>query len=244
MSPKTAKTARQLAFERTGQNVEAVVLTRNDPTRLNACLWSIHNQTLKPGKLTIINTGGWLAEPVGGTLDIISEHMEVSLRRIQNGSLGSVHFECLIRPTKHDIWFFQDDAVASPNCLELLVTKCGAGDASLPMVVYPDYEPMPGEDVEIPQEVANTIRWQSPKNKAPQRGPCLGILIPTEKARKIAQAIHTLPMGLDDAIVKLARPTLVPDATVYHTRPERPRWNRIVAMMKQEVLPWVKLEDE
>lgn len=238
---KTAKTVRQLAFEVTGGEVEAVVLTRNDPVRLNACLWSIFNQTVKPGGVLVVNSGAWVGEPVGGTLDIISERMDVRLRRVMNGRLGDVHADALLLARAPYVWFFQDDAVAAPNALEKLLM--GLPHTVLPTVVYPDYEPMPGEGEEMPQEVAYAVRVE-PQSNAPMRGPCLGLLMPRETARKIAEAIRGLPMGLDDALVQLAQPRLLPTAFVYHTRPEKPRWNRIVDLMRKDVLPRLKMPPE
>ncbi len=219
--------------------VEAVILTRNDPARLNACLWSIVNQTVRPGSILLVNTGGWMAEAVGGTLDIASELLEVRLRRIKNGSLGKVHAEALLSVQRPVTWFFQDDAVVSPRALQQMH---GLALPLLPRVQYPDYEPMPGEATEQPQTTASAADpLLSARLPLARRGPCLGLLMPTRLAHKIALAVEHLPMGLDDALVQLAKPRVVDTAVVHHTRPERPRWNRIVQLMKQEVLPQVKV---
>ena len=52
---------------------EALVVTHNDPVRLNACLWSIALQTRLPDSLLVVNSGAWMAEEIGGTLDMISD---------------------------------------------------------------------------------------------------------------------------------------------------------------------------
>ena len=219
--------------------VEAVILTRNDPVRLNACLWSIINQTTRPGGLLIINTGGWVAEPVGSTLDIASELLDVRLRRIPNGPLGAVHATALLAAHRPVTWFFQDDAVVSPRALQQMH---GLALPLLPRVQYPDYEAMAGERHEQPQTTASAADpLLSVRLPIARRGPCLGLLMPTTLAHKIALAVEHLPMGLDDALVQLAEPRVVDTAVVHHTRPERPRWNRIVDLMKQEVLPKVKV---
>lgn len=221
-------------------DVEAVILTRNDPTRLNACLWSIVNQTVRPGSILLVNTGGWMAEAVGGTLDIASELLEVRLHRLRNGPLGAVHAAALRSVRRPVTWFFQDDAVVSPRCLE---SMHGLSLPLLPRIQYPDYEAMPGEGREQPQTTASAKEPMLSIRLPPaHRGPCLGLLMPTALAHKIAAAVEHLPMGLDDALVQLAGPCVVDrDAIVYHSRPERPRWNRIVDLMKQEVLPRVKV---
>ena len=66
-----AKTAPKLPSEASSlPGIEAVILTHNDPVRLNACLWSIFNQSLRPDSILLVNTGAWMSEAVGGTLDI------------------------------------------------------------------------------------------------------------------------------------------------------------------------------
>jgi hypothetical protein len=232
-----AKTARKSPSEPASlPDIEAVILTRNDPVRLNACLWSIFNQTLRPASVLLVNTGAWMTSEIGGTLDIISERVEVRVKRIRNGRLGDVHADCLRLAQRHLVWFFQDDAIAEPTCLEKLIAAPDCS-ARLPSIVYPDYEPMAGEAVELPQELAYVTRSGTAQSVNPLRGPCLGMLLYRQLARRIAPVIEGMPMGLDDALVQLAQPRLVPEAFIYHTRPEKPRWNRIVDMMKTEVLP-------
>lgn len=237
---KTTKTARPSQSEPASlPDVEAVILTRNDPVRLNALLWSVFNQTVRPKSLLIVSTGAWTTEAIGGSIDIISEKIDIRIKRIRNRRLGDVHADCLLLAQRHRVWFFQDDAVAAPNCLEQLLSV--SHSAVLPTVVYPDYEAMAGEAEEMPQEVAYVER-DEPKGYAPRRGPCLGLLLFRAQGMKIAKAIEGMPMGLDDALVQLSKPHLVPSAFVYHTRPEKPRWNRIVDLMKKDVLPRVRLE--
>lgn len=238
----------------------AVILTRNDPVRLNACLWSIANQSFRPSRILIANSGAWMAHEVGSSIDIISEWIPVSVRRIRNdGPLGVVHARAIdaaldeAKPATALYWFFQDDAVASPFCLEALLDDLDVArgypqyfaNAVVPHVIYPDFVRMPNEWSEIPQE--SPYEYEAmPEGGLAHRGPCLGILMRWATTNDVAArlAATRMPMGIDDAIVRIAKPHFCPRGVVYHTRPERPRWDRIVSLMKSHVLPQLDAKPE
>jgi len=217
-------------------DVTAIILTCNDPVRLNACVWSVALQTASARlrEILIVNTGAWVASNIGASLDIISEIIPVTLTRVANGTLGAVHASAFaIAAGKIDtpyVWFFQDDAVADYLCLETLLKADVA--AAVPVNVYPDFAP--SDDVErqqLPQQVSGISGVSASKEGKPLRGPILGILFESSALVDLATTVQPLTMGIDEAMCRVLRPTSVPGAGVFHTRPENPHWDRIVPLV-------------
>jgi hypothetical protein len=125
--------------------VEALILTHNNQSGLNALLWSIYLGSKIPDGITIARTGSTFDDrQLLSTIGLMQEVMPVEIVKIENvkehgfihfGTIRELTFEHLKRRGKNTAWVLDDDLIVTHNCLELLLKAKGA---AMPFIVEED----------------------------------------------------------------------------------------------------------
>lgn len=104
-------------------NVLAAVMTYNRHALLRRCLRAIGEQTLRPRSVLLLDNGS-----TDGTVEMVrTEFPEVQVHQTGEnlGSAGAIReaLRVALEAEPDYIWFFDDDAVPFPSCLETLLRE-------------------------------------------------------------------------------------------------------------------------
>ncbi len=109
--------------------IVAVVLTYNRLISLRECLLAIQRQSRLPAKIIVIDNAS-----TDGTPQMLAREfpgVEVVRLAENTGYTGGLHaaFRAGVAASPDYVWFFDDDAVAEPACLEILLREMSTLDA-------------------------------------------------------------------------------------------------------------------
>lgn len=211
--------------------IEAFVATHNNPAGLNTLIWSILLGEVKPGFLTILNTGGSLDDyQLIQTLNFAAREMKVTFRNIPNETFlvgGEFHFG-LFRKTwfelasKDVVWLLEDDVVLTPSCLARQL--CHALP-NLPRDVDPS-----NVVNEVTEPEFHAYHYAGKPTQI-RKGCMFGLLARLEDLRAVPDLDRVA--GHDDSwIVAHLRPTVIPDVVCYHTRPSRMHFSQFGSIIE------------
>jgi hypothetical protein len=211
-------------------SIEAAILTYHNQSGLNALLWALLNQTLRPDGITIYVTGLALSDPqLLSTINLISKTIPVEISSGENvmvhgfphlGLIREKMFSHLKNRNRDWIWLFDDDLIPEPTCL---ASQRLVNGASIPALIEDGRRVNPHEKIYFKD-------FYSKRNCVAQRGSAHGLLARVSDLVKIDLSENYL--FEDTEILEKLKPTRVVDAKLYHTKTTTGRPDLIYAYVE------------